>query len=261
MAARLMGKSSLVTGAGAGIGKAVAEAMAREGAAVCLVDVNALAVAEAAAQLTESGHQAFAVAADLRNPQAVADAVAAAAAAHGGVNIVANVAGVVRYGEAPDFEVEDWDYVLDINLRAAFLTTKYAVPHMRAHGGGAIVNCASVQAFTTQREVGAYAASKGGLVSLTKALAIDHARDGIRVNAVAPGSVRTPMLREAATLFEPHTDPDNTMEAWGAAHPLGFLIEPSDVADAFVFLAGPEARAVTGITVAVDAGLLLQLGV
>lgn len=245
------GKVALVTGAGAGIGAAVARAFGAAGAQVGVLDRDRQA-AEATASAI--GDRALVLPADVRVEAEIEAAVGALAGAFGGIDVLANIAGVVRYGEAPDFPEDDWDFVIDVNLKGPFLTARHVVPHLRARGGGAIVNTASVQAFASQRTVAAYSASKGGVVSMTRTLALDHAHEGIRVNAIAPGSVRTPMLQDAAELFGPE-DPAGTMEGWGRLHPIGRVIEPAEVAEAVLFLAGPRSSAITGTTLLIDGGL------
>jgi NAD(P)-dependent dehydrogenase (short-subunit alcohol dehydrogenase family) len=249
-------KVAIVTGAGMGIGEAVARRLAAEGAAVVIVDFDEEAAEKVAADITALGQKAVAVigsvsvASDARRATKVADQQ------FGGVDYLVNNAGVVIYGEVPEFKEEDWDTVVDTNLKGQYLMSKFAIPSMRSRGGGAIVNLASVQAIISQREVAAYAASKGGIVSLTKTLALDHAKDKIRVNAVLPGSVRTPMLRHAAELAP--GDPEATVAQWGRLHPRGTVIEPEEIANVVVFLLSDEASAVTGAPYIVDAGLSAQ---
>jgi meso-butanediol dehydrogenase/(S,S)-butanediol dehydrogenase/diacetyl reductase len=251
-------KVALVTGAGKGIGAAVAEALARSGAAVGLMDSDSASAEETEMQIHKAGGASMVVAGDVSRAADAEDAVRRVVERFGGLDVLANIAGVVRYGEVTDFSEDDWDFVLGVNLKGPYLMSKYAVPAMRARGGGAIVNAASVQAYSSQRSVAAYSASKGGLVSMTRTMALDHAPDGIRVNAVAPGSVRTPMLRWAAELFG-GDDPEGAMNEWGQAHPIGRVIEPDEVAELVLFLAGPRASAITGATYLVDGGLTAGL--
>jgi meso-butanediol dehydrogenase/(S,S)-butanediol dehydrogenase/diacetyl reductase len=253
---RFVGKVAIVTGSGMGIGAAVARALAREGASVVLVDLDPEAARGVAAEIVGEGGKALAV---VGSVSVAADAQSAARTAvdsFGRLDMVVNNAGVVVYGEVPDFGEDDWDRVLDTNLKGQFLMSKYAIPEIRKAGGGAIVNLASVQALVSQRGVAAYAASKGGVVTLTKTLALDHAKDKIRVNCVLPGSVRTPMLRQAAELAP--GDPDQTIAEWGRIHPRGTVIEPEEIAAVVLFLLSDDASAVTGAGYVADAGLSAQ---
>lgn len=252
------GKVAIVTGAGKGIGKSTAAQFAREGAQVVAFDLDLAATEDTVAAIEKDGGQAIAVNGDVRVEGDAQASIAAAVDTYGGVDVLSNNAGVVRYGEVPDFIEQDWDFVLDINLKGPYLMARHAIPEMRRRGGGSIINTASVQAFATQRTVTAYSASKGGVVAMTKTMALDHAKDNIRVNAIAPGSVRTPMLIDAAKTFSPE-DPDAALEEWGSAHPIGRLIEPQEVAEVILFLAGPRASAVTGATLLVDGGLVCGL--
>ena len=176
--ARFTGKTGLVTGSGMGIGAAVARALAGEGAAVAVVDRDAAAAEQVSSQISQDGGRAIAVAASVTDAADAERAVQATVDAFGGLDLLVNNAGVVIYRVLPEYREQDWETVLDTNLKGQFLMAKYAVPQLRARGGGAIVNMASVQALASQREVASYAASKGGVVSLTKSLALDHARTG-----------------------------------------------------------------------------------
>jgi meso-butanediol dehydrogenase / (S,S)-butanediol dehydrogenase / diacetyl reductase len=253
---RFGGKVAAVTGAGMGIGAAVARAVAAEGAAVSLIDRDHDAAEAVSAEIIKSGGQSIPIVTNVGRANEAEEAIGRTVEEFGGVDLLVNNAGVVIYGEAPDFADEDWDTVLDTNLKGQFLMSKFAIPEMRRRGGGAIVNLSSVQALISQREVAAYAASKGGVVSLTKTLALDHAKDKIRVNCVLPGSVRTPMLRHAAELAP--GDPDETIEEWGRIHPRGTVIEPEEIAAVVLFLLSNDASAVTGAAFVADGGLSAQ---
>lgn len=257
MTDRFEGKVALVTGAGVGIGHAVAVRLAAEGASVAVLDRDKDAAEQTVAAI---GDKALALTADITSPEQVAAAFASVADRYGGLDVLVNNAGVVRYGTVPEFSVEDWDLVMDTNVKGTFLTVKHAVPMMRERGGGAIVNTASAQAFASQPTVAAYSASKGAIVAMTRTLALDHAGDGIRVNCVCPGSVQTPMLRYGAEYFE-DGDPAETMAGWGRLHPIGRLIQPEEVAGLIAFLASDDASAITGAPYLVDGGLLAKLGV
>jgi NAD(P)-dependent dehydrogenase (short-subunit alcohol dehydrogenase family) len=249
------GKVVLVTGAALGIGAAIAAEFAREGAAVGLIDSDRAALEATVGEITAAGGRARAFPGDVREAATFTDATARLVAEFGGLDILVNNAGVVRYGFLPGFSEEDWDYVLDINLKAMYRSSKIAIPELRKRGGGAIINLASVQAYWSHQAAVAYSASKGGVVAFTRALALDHAREGIRVCAIAPGTVRTPMVMDAAQRANSE-DPDAALAQFAGTHPIGRLIEPVDIANVVLFLASDKAGAMTGATVLVDGGLV-----
>jgi meso-butanediol dehydrogenase/(S,S)-butanediol dehydrogenase/diacetyl reductase len=190
---RFANKSIVITGAGKGLGRAAALAFAREGGSVTIGDLDLAQAQTVVEEISAGGGRAQAVACDVRSPEQVQGLIAAAVDAFGGVDVLYNNAGVVRYGTVEELSIEDWDLQIDVNLKGSFLTCKYAIPEMRKRGGGAIVNTASVQAFASQKTVAAYAASKGGVVSFTTTVALDYALAKSRWNCIAPGSIRTPM--------------------------------------------------------------------
>lgn len=251
-------KVALVTGAGSGIGAATVVELAQQGVAVGALDLDVEAARAVCDGVVAGGGRAAPFACDVRDDDAVKAAVAGVAEAFGGLDIAVASAGVIRYGKADELSDADWDFQIDTNLRGVFLTARHAIPLLRRRGGGAIVNVASTQAFASQELVPAYSASKGAIVALTRTLALDHARDGIRVNAVGPGSVDTAMLRWAAGVFEPD-DPDKALDQWGESHPIGRVIQPVEVARVIAFLASDAASAVTGTTVMVDGGATAKL--
>jgi NAD(P)-dependent dehydrogenase (short-subunit alcohol dehydrogenase family) len=255
MAGDFDGKVALVTGAALGVGAAIATVLAEEGAAVGLIDVDPAALAQTVAEINGAGGTARAFPGDVRDGENSRRAVAALVEEFGGLDVLVNNAGVVRYGFLPTFEEEDWDYVFDINLKAMYRAARVAIPEMRKRGGGAIINLASVQAYYSHKGAVAYSASKGGVVAFSRALALDHAREGIRVCAIAPGSVRTPMLLDSARRSNPE-DPDAALAVFAESHPIGRLIEPRDIANVAAFLASDKAGAMTGATVLVDGGLV-----
>jgi NAD(P)-dependent dehydrogenase (short-subunit alcohol dehydrogenase family) len=256
----LEGAVSIVMGGSTGIGLAAAQCLARHGSVVELAAIDEPGVASAVAQIRADGHEAHGTVLDVARPEQVESFVAAVWARHGRLSVLVNSAGIQRYGTAETTPVEVWDAVLNVNVRSMFLAVKHAVPLMRASGGGAIINVASAQATATQRDVVAYTASKGAIVAMTRAMAVDHAADGIRVNSVSPGSVDTPMLRQSARDASPE-DPDAVIAHWGSAHPLGRVGQPAEIADAILFLASPLSAFVTGAELRVDGGLLAAVAV
>jgi NAD(P)-dependent dehydrogenase (short-subunit alcohol dehydrogenase family) len=254
----LEGQVAVVTGGTRGIGHASAVALAREGAAVVAcglpdsVDEAAEAFAARAVQVTCLG-------CDVTRPDEVTRVIEAAHATRDRLDILVNSAGIQRYGSVVDTPEDVWHEVLATNVTSVFLACQAAIPRMRTTGGGAIVNVSSVQAIAAEAGAAAYAASKGAVNALTRALAVDHAHDGIRANSVCPGSVDTPMLRWAAAREAGEQQADDVLARWGERHLIGRVAEAGEIAQAVCFLAGPRSSFVTGSTLVVDGGLLAAL--
>ncbi len=239
---RFSNKVCLVTGAGSGIGKATARQFASEGGQVVVVDLNDQHGRETAREITDAKGQAIFARCDVGDPAQVRAAVKAAVDKWGKVDVVVNDAAMMTFKPILDLPEEDWDKVLDINLRSVFLFCKYSVPHMPA--GGVIINISSVHAHETTKNVVPYASSKGGMEAFTRGFSEEIAPKKIRINCVAPGAVDTPMLWNNPNIKS------------GVEKVTGAVGKPEDVAAAVCFLAAPEARFITGTTLVVDGGRL-----
>jgi len=244
---KLAGKIAIVTGGGSGIGRATAELFAREDAKVLVADNNRNPGQETAQRIQESGGEAVFAAVDVSDPASVDPMVQTCLETYGGVDILFNSAGVLAFGTVLDTDLETWNRVLAVNLTGVYLCSRAALPHMIARGGGSIINTSSsTGAHDANANTAAYVTSKGGVTLLTRAMAIDHARANVRVNAIAPGPTDTPMLR------------DNLSEeeccAFAATFPMQRFGRPAELAQAVLFLASDESSFVTGAVIAVDGG-------
>ncbi len=248
---------AIVTGAAGGIGLATARLLLERGAQVALVDANAEAGHQALAALNDHASRARFIHANLAVEAEAEAAVAQAAQAFGGLNAVVNNAGIQRYGNAEQTSLALWQEVLDVNLTAAFLVARAAIPHLRAAGGSGIVNVGSVQSHVAQRGALAYVTSKHALLGLTRALAVDYAAEKIRVNCVCPGTVDTPMFRWT---MAQDANPASVLKACEELHPIGRIAQPAEVAEVIAFLLGDGASFVTGAAIDVDGGVLALIG-
>lgn len=253
------GRVVLVTGAGAGIGSGVAELLVTRGATVVGADRDDGALRRVAETLAPASGTFQPMPADVTDADALADVAASISTGHGGLDALVCAAGVQRYGTVDETAPATYDEVMNVNVGGAFNACRVGVPLLRARGGGAVVLISSAQAYATQTNVAAYTASKSALLGLMRALAVDHAPEGIRVNAVCPGSIDTPMLRWAADLFSGDRPADDVLADWGRSHPIGRVGTTGEVADAVEFLLSERAAFITGADLKVDGGLTAGL--
>ena len=251
----LEGRVAIVTGAAMGIGQACAAALAEAGASVILADIDTEAGEAARAGIESAGGTAHFVRADVTRMADMEALAAAAATRFGGIDILVNNAARAIGGKVDEIDESSWDIVLSTNLTSVWRGMRVCVPEMKKRGGGSIVSMSSVQALTGFSGWAAYAAAKGGINALTQQAAVDLAHHKIRVNAVAPGTIMTPLNEK---IFREHPDPDALIRTWNEAHPLGRFGQPEEVAEAVLFLASDRASFITGTILRVDGGLLVR---
>jgi NAD(P)-dependent dehydrogenase (short-subunit alcohol dehydrogenase family) len=254
--ARLAGKVALITGSGSGQGRAAAVLFAREGARVVVSDVNVAGGEETVRLVRDAGGEAIFHAADVSKAAEVEALIRAAIAAYGGLHILYNNAAIWGGGSLDDFVTElgedGWDRILSVNLKGVFLCCKHGIPALLASGGGSVINTASAAGLIGSRNRShAYSASKGGVIALTRAMAVAYARRGVRVNAICPGAVDTPMI---AALI----DTEDRQRRFAQAHPLARLGTPEDIAYCALYLASDESSWVTGAVFPIDGGFTAQ---
>jgi NAD(P)-dependent dehydrogenase (short-subunit alcohol dehydrogenase family) len=249
-------KVAVVTGGASGIGRAAAEILAARGAAVAILDVKGGEGRSVADGIAAHGGRAIFCPADVAQAAEVNSAVGQAREAFGPIDALITSAGIQRYGNALTTPDEQWAEVMGVNLNGAWYAARACLPDLRRRGG-AIVNVASVQSLASQANVLAYTVSKHAVIGLTRSMAIDFASDNVRVNAVCPGTVDTPMLRWSASL---DPNPQSVIEACESMHPLGRIARPEEVAEVIAFLAHESASFVTSAVWVVDGGLLARIG-
>ena len=252
----LSGKVAVVTGGAMGIGEAASRKLAIAGASVAIIDSNEKAGSKTAAEIRSTGHSCKYYLCDVSQSRDVDRTIGAVAAQSERIDILVSNAGIQHYGDVITTSEQDWDRVLAINLKGCFLAAKHCVPHM-LKDGGAIVVVGSVQSFTAIRNSAAYVTSKHALLGLTRAMSLDYASKGIRVNCVCPGTVDTPMLQWAASLAP---DPQEVIRTCARMHALGRIGKADEVADAILYLVSPMSSFITGAALVVDGGMLVPAG-
>ena len=245
---KLKGKVAFITGFGSGLGQAIAVMFAKEGAAVAGTSTTESKGTETIAMIEKHGAKALFRPGDVSDSVQMQSLIAAAVQEYGGLDIVVNSAGVRTNGSITEISEEAWDRTLDVNLKGAFVVSRLAIPEMKKRGGGVILHIGARSGMLGQAGRAAYCASKGGLIRLTEAMAMDHAKDKIRVNCICPGPVRTPMV---------DTSTPEKLARYTTRVPLGRIGEPNDVAYAALYLASDEASYVTAAILPVDAGMRL----
>ncbi|MDQ3327532.1 MAG: glucose 1-dehydrogenase [Chloroflexota bacterium] len=246
---RLGGRRVIVTGAGSGIGRAIALRFAVEGARVLVADVDEAAAVRVAGEIGERalGHRV-----DVSRATEMRVLVDRAGAEWDGLDVMVNNAGVGVAATTPDTDEADWDRLMDINLKGTFLGMKYAIPLLRDSGGGCVINISSVAAIVGVADRAAYSAAKGGILALTRAAAIDHITEGVRINCICPGTVDTPWVRR---ITESLPDPEAARVAMQARQPHGRLVRAEEIAAMAAYLASDEAGSIVGAAMIVDGGL------
>lgn len=250
---KLKDKVAIITGSAKGIGKGCALVFAEEGANVVIVDIDIKAGEQTVREIAERNGKAIFINTDLRSSEQVQSMIGSVINTYGQIDILFNNAG---YHYSKNIEVtseEEWDFIINTNLRSVFLCSKYSIPHLRKTRG-CIINMSSMVGLIGQSNAGAYSASKGGIVAMTKGMALDFAKDGIRVNCICPGWVETPLVED---WFSQQPDPQKAKEYIYSVHPLNRIASSEEIGKAAAFLASPEASFITGIAMPVDGAVSL----
>lgn len=256
-----MSKIAIVTGGAKGIGFGSTKRLLDDGATVVMFDLDEAGLAQAKSDLASYGDRVSGVKVDISSDSQVKAAIESVGKKYGQIDYVVNCAGIQTYGTAVETSEETWDKTFDVNVKSMYLTAKYAIPFMRIAKGGSIVNISSVQSLANQKGVVAYAASKGAINSLTRAIAIDHAAEQIRCNAILPASVDTPMLRASARAFSSGKSEEEILKDWGSSHPIGRMASIHEIGELVGFLCSEKASFITGSSYVIDGGLMTQVPV
>ena len=241
----------IVTGGASGIAQAIAYEAANHGGLVVIVDINETEGNNTLDNIIKDGGSAFFCNTDVTSISSITKMVDQAVQL-GPVKYLANSAGLQTYGTVETTSEETWDTTMNVNLKSIFLVSQQVLPQIRNNGGGGIVNISSLQGLRCQKNIMAYATSKGGVIALSRSMGLDYAAEGISVNCICPGSVDTPMLRYGASQ---HGDADEIIKEWGSHHPIGRIGTPTEIAKTTMFLWSPDSNFMVGQPVVVDGGL------
>lgn len=250
---RLQNQAAWVSGAASGMGEGIARLLAAEGAAVAIIDVQVEKGEAIAASIRAAGGRAVFMPCDVRREEPVRESIEATVREFGGLSIIVNCAGIVHVGLLDALAVDDWDRVMDVNVKSIFLSTKHGIGHLRKHARSYIVNIGSVGSFIGQGSTPVYSATKGAVLLLSKSISLDYAADGVRCNCVCPGITDTPMLREH---LDATPDPEATLAGRLRRVPMGVPLTPTDIAKAVLYLCCEDSAGVTGTSLVVDGGYL-----
>ena len=246
---RLEGKRAIVTGGASGIGKAIVQMFVNEGARVIIADID---LKSAAALCSELKDKAKPFELNVTSGDNFQSLINFCEKEYKGLDVIVNNAGIGLAGKLPDTSESDWQRVIDVNLKGAFLGMKYAIPLMKKSGGGSIINISSIAALVGLAERAVYSASKGGIIAMSRAAAIDHIDNNIRINCIAPGTVDTPWIERITQTYE---DPEAAKKAMKERQPHGRLVTPDEIAAMAVYLASDESKSTIGSVMVVDGGM------
>ncbi len=247
----IKGKVAIITGGASGIGQAIALEAAKRGAKVVIADINEVAGTATLESIKQQKGEAFFIKTDVTQAGAIKNMVKQAGFL-GPVKFLANSAGLQIYGTVDTTSEEEWDLTMNINLKSMFLVSQQVLPTIRENGGGAIVNISSIQGLRCQKNVLAYATSKGAVVAMTRSMGLDYAAEGIYVNCICPGSIDTPLLRYGAAQ---HGEVEEVLQDWGQQHPIGRIGTAAEIAKTALFLWSPDSNFIVGQAIVADGGL------
>jgi len=250
---RLAGQTAWISGAASGIGAATARLFAAEGACVVLVDVQADLGKSLELEILSEGGAAMFIECDLASEKAIASSIRQTVDKFDGLQIVVNCAGVTKFKPLHEFSGEEWDHIMGVNLKSQFLSVKHAIPHLRKARRSYVVNIGSISCFVGDEGESVYSVSKGGVMMLSKSIALEYAADGLRCNCICPGITDTPMLRRHLSTT---ADPDRALAERMRRTPTGVCVQPKDIAKTALFLSCEDSSGITGTHIVVDGGLL-----